>query len=181
MRFDKAPRPGLARVGQFDTLQLEFAGAAPIRLEGTKAIDGDSRHACGEKEKFSELLLRVGLKDLPEPLNYLVLVGEVSTIDSIRLPVCEVNLLGTLKQEVEFVLVEDAYYPLGDDRVEALEEASDLVADRSYQVVLGYPQAVLVDVLGCDLDVGTARYEVHLDALLVDDREAQVERLKIKL
>lgn len=78
-------------------------------------------------------------------------------------------------------MVEDADYSLGDDRVEALEEASYLLADRSHQVVLGYPQAVLVDVLGCDLNVCTSRYEVHLDALLVDDREAQVERLKIKL
>jgi len=108
-----------------------------------------------------------------------LLVGEVSTINGIRLPVFEVNLLGTFKQEVQFVLVEDADYSLGDDRVKALEEASDLLADRSHQVVFRYPQAVLVDVLGCDLDVSTARYEVHLDALLVNHGEAQVKRLKI--
>jgi hypothetical protein len=120
-------------------LKLEFAGAAPIRLKGSKAIDGDPRHACGEKQKLSELLLRVGLKDLPEPFHYLVLVGEISTIDSISLPVCEVNLLGTLKQEVQLVLVKDADYSLGDDRVETLEEASDFLSDRSHQVILGYP------------------------------------------
>ena len=38
-----------------------------------------------------------------------------------------------------------------------------------------------MDVLGCDLDVSTARQELHLGALLVDYREAQVERLKIKV
>ena len=36
-----------------------------------------------------------------------------------------------------------------------------------------------MDVLGCDLDVGTARYELHLGALLVNDRKAQVKRLKL--
>ena len=36
-----------------------------------------------------------------------------------------------------------------------------------------------MDVLGCDLDVGTARHELHLGALLVNNREAQVKRLKI--
>ena len=120
-------------------MKLEFAGAAPIRLESPKAVDGDSRHACGEKQKLSKLLLRVGLEDLPEPLHYLVLVGEISTIDSIRLPVCKVNLLSTFKQEVQFILVKDADYSLGDDRVETLEEASDFLSDRSHQVILRYP------------------------------------------
>ncbi len=36
-----------------------------------------------------------------------------------------------------------------------------------------------MDVLGCDLDVGTAMHELHLDALLVNNREAQVKRLKV--
>jgi hypothetical protein len=57
MRLNEAASPWLARIGQGDTLKLEFADATTIRLEGLETIYGDPWHPCCKKKKLPELSL----------------------------------------------------------------------------------------------------------------------------
>ena len=154
MSPDKAPMR-LSWIRKLNALNLKLAHPIPVAQECLESVDGNPRHASSEQEQLPQLVLIECVQDFPEPLYDFVLGCEVPSVESVRFPVREIDLLGALKQEVKLVHIKDAHCTAWDHREEATQELFRFFLDLSDKMVFCYSQTVLVDIISLNLNVST--------------------------
>ena len=163
-------------------------------LQVLESIHGDSACACRKLQESAFLFSIPGANDLPEILNYLILLL-VAPVVGVLLPIIHVDIRNATDKQFEFPLIENVDQVCRDELIEARDESVELLFDSLLDFPLCHQPAevstthtrklwhlldIFLLVLVRDLNVAAARFEVNglgFAELLVVNRKRLIENI----